>query len=533
MPYSPEFDLFYEQKLAPFLKESGYACQRADSSKLKHIDESIIHGICNADIIIADLTGNSPNVFYELGVAHSLPRKTFMISQSVSDIPFNLNKYHVFEYTPAKFDEREFKDTLKDHLNTVFRSQEVSNLVTTFQPQKEDDDILAKYSVENLKNNFNDDYLKILFIDLDGTLFDSYEQRTRASVKAFGKLFENINESELKSFYEAIYNEHDKYEKITGKNFRLDWRTKDIYRVAYLKTKNINVKDQMTYMKACLKEIDSKVLKKIEDAKDTFEGEIFQPYPYARQFLKGLKDVGIKLILVTEGKGSVQLWKLSELKLDRFFEEKEKIIGMAYENLQDFKDYCINKDTEPSPEEKKTRDEEKKARDKVFKEYEKMQYEIKENFHSDTIKQIYDNYKDKYPQGFKLAVMGDRYDIDLKPYENIKDKNIFRLAFLSPGSKYYDSSKDDIRKLEEKYKNQHCIKPPVIAENFKEAFDKIIDPNMWEKLNPIKSLSLTINPSIEDIKKRKKMMVDAKPHLKSDYRAFRYAEEIIYYLMKL
>ena len=55
-----------------------------------------------AGILIAELTGRNPNVFYETGIAHSVGKEVILITQSMDDVPFDLKHLRctVYEYTP-------------------------------------------------------------------------------------------------------------------------------------------------------------------------------------------------------------------------------------------------------------------------------------------------------------------------------------------------------------------------------------------------------------------------------------------------
>jgi hypothetical protein len=47
---------------------------------------------------IADCTGRNPNVMYELGIAHTLGKPVFMLSQSTDDLPFDIQSRRVIIY---------------------------------------------------------------------------------------------------------------------------------------------------------------------------------------------------------------------------------------------------------------------------------------------------------------------------------------------------------------------------------------------------------------------------------------------------
>jgi len=81
----------------------GFTCLRADDIyETKPIIETIWENINKAKFIIADLTGKNPNVFYELGVAHTVGKDVILLSQNINDVPFDLRhlKVILYETTP-------------------------------------------------------------------------------------------------------------------------------------------------------------------------------------------------------------------------------------------------------------------------------------------------------------------------------------------------------------------------------------------------------------------------------------------------
>ncbi|MDR0914216.1 MAG: nucleoside 2-deoxyribosyltransferase [Oscillospiraceae bacterium] len=54
--------------------------------------------ITKARIVIANLNGRNPNVFYELGIAHSLNKPTILISHVENQVPFDLQSRFVVIY---------------------------------------------------------------------------------------------------------------------------------------------------------------------------------------------------------------------------------------------------------------------------------------------------------------------------------------------------------------------------------------------------------------------------------------------------
>ena len=80
-----------------------------------------------ADFIIADLTGRNPNVFYELGIAHTIGKPVVLLSQSMDDVPFDVRHQRVIEYSTAFDRIEELKTALKGTIATLRAEFEASN----------------------------------------------------------------------------------------------------------------------------------------------------------------------------------------------------------------------------------------------------------------------------------------------------------------------------------------------------------------------------------------------------------------------
>jgi len=99
MDFAPEFDAIFEMLIVAAMKEAGFEAFRADNIKSQsNIIRDIIHSIAHSNLIIADLTGSNPNVYYELGIAHGLRRPVVLLTQEISELPFDLKSYRVIVY---------------------------------------------------------------------------------------------------------------------------------------------------------------------------------------------------------------------------------------------------------------------------------------------------------------------------------------------------------------------------------------------------------------------------------------------------
>lgn len=94
MPFTDQFKDIYEVGIKSACKDAGAYCERVDE---QIFDESILERIYNqiakADVIVADMSGRNPNVFYETGYAHALNKRVILLTQDANDIPFDLKHY--------------------------------------------------------------------------------------------------------------------------------------------------------------------------------------------------------------------------------------------------------------------------------------------------------------------------------------------------------------------------------------------------------------------------------------------------------
>jgi len=137
MPFDLEFDKIFNDLIKPALEEVGYDVKRADSIvNQQNILKDVVRGIAEADLVVADLTSVNPNVFYELGISHTMQRPTVLLTQSIEDVPFDLKSYRVIQYS-IRFDEApQLSQALKD-IGEKAKSGNLGfgNPVTDFLPQ--------------------------------------------------------------------------------------------------------------------------------------------------------------------------------------------------------------------------------------------------------------------------------------------------------------------------------------------------------------------------------------------------------------
>lgn len=100
MPFDVSFDDIYILGIRQACEDAGAYCERVDEQIFQEtILQRIYNQIAKADVIIADMTGRNPNVFYEAGYAHALGKRVILLTQNIDDIPFDLKYYPHIVYS--------------------------------------------------------------------------------------------------------------------------------------------------------------------------------------------------------------------------------------------------------------------------------------------------------------------------------------------------------------------------------------------------------------------------------------------------
>lgn len=98
MPFDARFRPVYET-LQLLCNQLGRRCMRADDIWDNHVVmDDVVSLIDRSRVVIADCTGRNPNVFYEIGIAHTLGRDVLLIAQAEADVPFDLRHLRFVQY---------------------------------------------------------------------------------------------------------------------------------------------------------------------------------------------------------------------------------------------------------------------------------------------------------------------------------------------------------------------------------------------------------------------------------------------------
>lgn len=125
-------DLVYKFIIQKILPEFGYSLiERSDDiGEPGSIPSQIINRLMECDLVIADLTGHNPNVFYELGVRHTFGRPYIQLINEKEKIPFDVGSMRTIAFDITDLESVEnCKYELKKQLQSIEETGDVDSPV--------------------------------------------------------------------------------------------------------------------------------------------------------------------------------------------------------------------------------------------------------------------------------------------------------------------------------------------------------------------------------------------------------------------
>lgn len=121
MPYDKAFENVYYFGIKQPIENRGRKCERVDQEAFSgDIVERITTRIRGCELVIADISGNNPNVFFEVGFAEGLGKEVILISQA-QETPFDLKTRRQIRYDPK--DIRAVADALNTQLEASLHEE--------------------------------------------------------------------------------------------------------------------------------------------------------------------------------------------------------------------------------------------------------------------------------------------------------------------------------------------------------------------------------------------------------------------------
>ena len=121
MPMDSEFDEVY-LAICKAIQALGVQCKRADDVwESEAVMQDVVSLICRSKAVIADCRGRNPNVFYEIGVAHTVGREVVPVTQNSSDVPFDIRHLRYVEYLNNEEGRSNLMEQLSDRIRTLIQ----------------------------------------------------------------------------------------------------------------------------------------------------------------------------------------------------------------------------------------------------------------------------------------------------------------------------------------------------------------------------------------------------------------------------
>ncbi len=131
----------YELGIKPAVENLGIVCRRLDEAHyVGSITEAIFTGIKDSYFVIAELTGERPNCYYECGYAGALNKKVIMLIRDGQPIPFNVHNFPFIRYKQPK----DLRKTLEERIKQV--------ILTFPHPPTDDDPHRARFGGSAISN---------------------------------------------------------------------------------------------------------------------------------------------------------------------------------------------------------------------------------------------------------------------------------------------------------------------------------------------------------------------------------------------
>ena len=120
MSFASQLKPVYDDHIAKVASQLRLSVKRADDFFTAHaVIDDIWAAIYHSRAVIADCTGRNANVFYEIGLAHTVGKPVILITQAGDDVPFDLKAIRYIEYTYTPPGMRLFEERLYNTLKEV------------------------------------------------------------------------------------------------------------------------------------------------------------------------------------------------------------------------------------------------------------------------------------------------------------------------------------------------------------------------------------------------------------------------------
>ncbi|HLL89864.1 MAG TPA: hypothetical protein VK324_11220 [Tepidisphaeraceae bacterium] len=124
MQFSAPYDQLFSDVIRPVVASCGFKVVRADDTVGPGlIIADIVRQIQEAEIIIADITPENQNVFYEVGYAHALGKPTILLAEKGKKLPFDVSGFRTLFYENSIAGKAAVEQGLRRHVEAISRER--------------------------------------------------------------------------------------------------------------------------------------------------------------------------------------------------------------------------------------------------------------------------------------------------------------------------------------------------------------------------------------------------------------------------
>lgn len=122
MQFSEEYNNLYAEVIKPICESYGLDCERADEFYTSTpIIADVIKSLTDCSIIIAEISPDNPNVFYEVGYAHAIKKPTILLcdKKKREKLPFDISGFRTLFYEDSISGKTKVESNLKKFLDAM------------------------------------------------------------------------------------------------------------------------------------------------------------------------------------------------------------------------------------------------------------------------------------------------------------------------------------------------------------------------------------------------------------------------------
>ncbi|MCD8073366.1 MAG: nucleoside 2-deoxyribosyltransferase [Alistipes sp.] len=121
MQFTEEYNQLYSEVVKPVCEQYGLKCERGDDyCTTTMIIQDIADSINEASVVIAEITPDNPNVFYEVGYAHASKKPTILLcDKKRPKLPFDISSFRTLFYDNTIAGKTKVETDLRKYLDTI------------------------------------------------------------------------------------------------------------------------------------------------------------------------------------------------------------------------------------------------------------------------------------------------------------------------------------------------------------------------------------------------------------------------------